>query len=257
MAEAIVDLLEAVHVGDHHGQRRVVALAARQFTVEFQEERTRIGQAGKVVGSGRVLRLLVLECVLDRERHLAGHCQNDTQVIGGECIALAAIESQNADHATNAFQGNGQGGAQCAELGGIVQVSRFDGRVPVHDGLFVMGDPAGKSLADRDTQRGKEPVVVSIHVFGNEFVVAQNVNGDGVVRHHRLELNRENRERLTQAERSTQTLAQLEECLRFLACGGDGGKERGFASDGFLDCGFFETRSGSFSSFDLDFSREG
>ena len=34
VAEAVVDLLEPVHVADHHGERSLFALATRQFAVE-------------------------------------------------------------------------------------------------------------------------------------------------------------------------------------------------------------------------------
>ncbi len=37
VSKAVVDLLEAIQVGDHHGQRFVVAFAARHFPVELQE----------------------------------------------------------------------------------------------------------------------------------------------------------------------------------------------------------------------------
>ncbi len=37
VSKAVVDLLEAVQIGDHHGQGVVVAFAARQFPVELQE----------------------------------------------------------------------------------------------------------------------------------------------------------------------------------------------------------------------------
>src|SRR3974390_640605 len=60
VTEAVVDLLEAVHVGDHYGQRRVLALAAGEIAIQLQEQRTGIGKARQVVGGRGVFRLLTL-----------------------------------------------------------------------------------------------------------------------------------------------------------------------------------------------------
>ena len=43
VAEAIVDLLEPVHVANHDGERGFFALAAGEFLVEFEEQGTRVG----------------------------------------------------------------------------------------------------------------------------------------------------------------------------------------------------------------------
>ncbi len=46
MAKSVVYELESVQIADNHGQRRTRPLGARQFVVEGQEERTRVGQIG-------------------------------------------------------------------------------------------------------------------------------------------------------------------------------------------------------------------
>ena len=70
MAVEIVDLLEIVEVADHDRERRAGAAAAGQFPRQMDEQRARIGQSGQVVGGRRVLRLLILESIFDRERDL-------------------------------------------------------------------------------------------------------------------------------------------------------------------------------------------
>ena len=83
---------------------RVVALAASQVAIQLQEQRTRIRQPGKIVSDGGIFGLSILQCILDRQRHLAADREQDAQVIGGECIALATIESEHADDAGDAFK---------------------------------------------------------------------------------------------------------------------------------------------------------
>ena len=56
-------------------------------------------------------------------------------------------------------------------------------------------------------------------------------------------LHGEDRERFSEAERSSQVLAQLEERLSFLPSGGDGRQERGFTSGVVLRDGVFESSS--------------
>ena len=108
MPKAIVDLLEAIHVGDHHGQRFVVAFAARHFPVEVQEQRARIGKTGEVVGHRRTLRLLVLHRVLDGERHFGTYRQQNAQVVGGEEVFFCVVQGDHANHALQALERNGE-----------------------------------------------------------------------------------------------------------------------------------------------------
>ena len=77
--EAVIDLLEAVHVAHHERQRGVVALAAGQFAVELQKQRPRVGQAGQVIGGGGAFRLLILESIFDGQSHLAAHREQNAK----------------------------------------------------------------------------------------------------------------------------------------------------------------------------------
>src|SRR5579871_4160828 len=69
--------------------------------------------------------------------------------------------------------------------------------------------------------RSEESIVIAIHIFGHQFIVASHIDCNRVIRHHRLELHREYRQGLAQAQRCAKVLAQFEQCLRFLACRGD------------------------------------
>jgi len=65
VAEAVVDLLEAVHVTDHHGQAGAAALATGKFPLQLQEQGAGVGQVGQVIRGGGVFCLLVLQSVFD------------------------------------------------------------------------------------------------------------------------------------------------------------------------------------------------
>ena len=108
VAKAVVDLLEAVQIGDHHGQRIVVALAARHFPVELQEQRTRIGKAGEEIRNRGTLRLFVLHRVLDGERHLGTYRQQNAQVVGGKKIPFGVVQGDHPDHTMQTLQRNGE-----------------------------------------------------------------------------------------------------------------------------------------------------
>src|SRR5205823_13264898 len=84
MPETIIDLLEAVHVRDHDGEAGVIALATRQFAVELHEQRSCVGQPREVIGGGGIFGLLVLQSILNSQRHLSADRQQDAQVIGGD-----------------------------------------------------------------------------------------------------------------------------------------------------------------------------
>ena len=200
MPEAVVDLLETVHVADHQRERDVVTLAAGQFAVELQKQRPGIGQAGEVIGGGGAFRLLVLESILDGQSHLAAHRQKDAQVVRSERIFLGAIESDNPDHARHSLQRQGERRTQRAEFVGIVQVAGFHRRVSIHNRFLILRHPTRKPVPYRNPQRGKQAVVVSVHIFRDQDVVAQNVDGDRVVGNHRSEFYGEDRERFTRAE---------------------------------------------------------
>ena len=108
MAEAVVDLLEAVHVRNHDGERDIVALAAGQLTVELHEQGAGIGKSGEIVGGGGVLGLRVLERVLDRERHFAADRQENAEVIGCKSVTFGAIQRQYADDSGNTLEWHSQ-----------------------------------------------------------------------------------------------------------------------------------------------------
>ncbi len=172
VAEAVVDLLEAVHIADHDDQRCGVALAARQFAVQLQEQRSGVGQSGQVVGDRRTLGLLVLQGILDGQRHLRADRQQDAQVIGSEGVGFRVIKRQHADHAGQPFQRNRQRRAQRAELGRIVQISGLDRWIAVDDRLPVLRHPARKTAAQRNAQRREQAVIVAADLFRNQFLPA-------------------------------------------------------------------------------------
>src|SRR5258708_2207565 len=105
-----------------------------------------------------------------------------------------------AKHSDTYFKGYWQGGAQCSEHGWVVQISGFDRGISVYDRLFVVCYPPGESLAHWDTQGRKEAIVVPVDIFGDQFLVPLDVDRDGIVGDHRLELDREPRKSLTQTE---------------------------------------------------------
>ena len=170
VAEAVVDLLEAIHVADHDDQGCGVALAARQFPVQLQEQRSGIGQSGQVVGNGRTLGLFILQGVLDGQRHLGTDRQQDAQVIGSEGVSFGMIESQHADDPGQPFQRNRQRRAQRAELGRIVQISGLDRWIAVDDRLPVLRHPSGKAGAQGNAQRSEQTVIVAADQFWNQFL---------------------------------------------------------------------------------------
>ena len=52
MAVKVVEILEAIHVQQHHGQRRAAALAFGPAALQLFVERARVGQAGEWIGAG-------------------------------------------------------------------------------------------------------------------------------------------------------------------------------------------------------------
>src|SRR5260221_632912 len=108
MPEAVIDFLEAVHVANHQGERVVVALASGQLAVKLQKERSRIGQASKVVGSRGAFGLLIFQSVLDGQRHLPAHCQQEPQMIGCERVTFSPVERENSNNSSYSLQRDGQ-----------------------------------------------------------------------------------------------------------------------------------------------------
>jgi hypothetical protein len=120
VAEAVVDLLEAVHIADHNHQGRGVALAAGQLAIKLQEQRAGVGQSRKVVSDCRTFGLLVLDGIFDGQRHLGTDGQQDAQVVRRESIAVRVVQGQNSDHSRQTFQRDRHPRAHRAELGRVV-----------------------------------------------------------------------------------------------------------------------------------------
>src|SRR6202041_3304530 len=256
VSETVVDLLEPVHIRDHHSQRRVFAFAARQFPLKLQEQRPRIGQSREIVGGRRIFRLLIFKSILDRQRHLAAHRQQNAQVVGGEGVAFGAIQGEHSNHARHAFERNRQGRTQSAEFAGIVQISRLDGRIPVDDWLFVLRHPSREPLPQGNAQRIEQAVVIAVDILRHPFVVALHINRDGVVGNHRLGLHGKTRQRLTQSERRAHILAQLEQRLSFLPRRRNRRKKGRLLANVLRRGSIFEPGGGSFSALDFDGGRE-
>src|SRR6266852_6920323 len=217
VSKAVVDLLEAVQIGDHHGQGVVVAFAARQFPIELQEQRARIRKTSEVIGNRRTLRLLVLHRVLDGERHLGTYSQQNAEVVGGKEVFFRVVQSDHADHTLHALERNGERRRQRAVLRSIVQITGLNRRIAIQDRLAVLRDPPRQSLSNRNAQRGKQPEVVAIHILRHKFRTLADVDGNRIVGNRPPQLHRKHRERFAQAERSSQILAKLEKGLCFLA----------------------------------------
>ena len=74
------------------------ALAARQFAVELQKQRARIGQPGQIIGGRRALRLLILQRIFNGQRHLRTDGQQNAKMVGGEGIVLQLVEREHGHH---------------------------------------------------------------------------------------------------------------------------------------------------------------
>src|SRR5215471_75535 len=103
-------------------------------------------------------------------------------MVRGESVFLCLVEREDADYPFEPFQWHRQRGTQSAELGGVIQISGFDGWIAVDDGLLVLGDPAGQSLSQRDFQGSEEPEIIAVYVLRQEFVATLHINSDGIVR---------------------------------------------------------------------------
>src|ERR1019366_10388902 len=101
-------------------QSRLVALAARQFAIQLQEQRTGVGKTRQVIGDREILRLLILERVLHGERHLGTYRQQNAQVVGCKKVLFGMVEGDHSNHTLQALQRNRQGRSQGAVLGRIV-----------------------------------------------------------------------------------------------------------------------------------------
>ena len=166
-----------------------------------------------------------LQRVLDGERELGNDGQQNAQMILGEGVAFAVIQRQHAHRPVQADQRHRQRAAHGGELGFVVQIARFDRRIAVDDRFAILRHPAREALAERNFERGEQAEVFAVDIFGAQLVVAQNIDRQRIVGDHALQPDRQQRQRLVQAERIAQILRQLEEVLHFLAGGGDGGQE--------------------------------
>ena len=63
-------------------------------------------------------------------------------MIRRESVAVRVIHGQHADHAIQAFQRHDQRRLQRGVLSGIDDISSFDLRISVHDGLAVFRHPS-------------------------------------------------------------------------------------------------------------------
>src|SRR6202165_4006558 len=147
VAEAIVDLLKTIQVTNHYSDGGVQSLAARQLPVKVKKQRPGIGQFRQVIGGGGALRLLEGQRILHGESYLGADGQQDAEMVGRISIAIGMIKGEHSNNSGKPFQRNGDGGAQSAEPGGIVQVSRLNRRVPIHNGFAVLSHPAGNTLS--------------------------------------------------------------------------------------------------------------
>src|SRR5258708_26858329 len=149
--------------------------------------RSRVGEASKVIGAGGALRLFVLESIFHREAELGARCHEQAQMILGEAVRLTVIKSKHSGAAIAAAQGNGKRRLQRADRRGRTKVKSFGRRIAVADRFLVTCYPAGKTLSHGNAQRAKQVVVHAVNIFGNQHAVLANKENDGAVGNYFLQ----------------------------------------------------------------------
>ncbi len=142
----------------------------------------------------------ILHRVFDGERHLGADRQQNAQVVGGEGIGFSVVKRQHADGSRYAFQRNGECRTERAELGGIIQVSRFDRGIAVDDRLFIVSHPSRQTLADRNSERREQAEVVAVYMFWDQLFAALDIDCDGIIWNQTAQFYGKYRQRFRQAE---------------------------------------------------------
>src|ERR1039458_3445315 len=122
-------------------------LTARKLLVQIYGQSPRIRHPGQVVVSGRVLRLAILQGILDEMRNLGSNDLEHAQVVAGERILLVLVERQYTYQSGNTLQGNSQGGAKFRSLYPFMHKAGIDLGVPIDDGSRILRDPAAETCS--------------------------------------------------------------------------------------------------------------
>src|SRR6516164_4993039 len=164
-------------------------------------------------------------------------------MIGRKRVGLPLVQSENAKHCfVGAQERDCECGGHAALLTATVAVGCFNRRVAVQNRFAVLRNPASQSLAYGYLKRRQDAKVVTNYVFGNQLVIAQQVDGRSVVRHELSQAGSYQREGFMQAQRASQITAELEQSLGFASSGNNRSKKIMLPGGRF--CGF-ETRGGS------------
>ncbi len=172
MPEAVVDLLEPIHVANHRHQAgglracsaptrgRVAGTASGHSAARSDNPWWRSFPPARYFRAFSMASA-IFELMASRMR----------RVVRGERIVLQLVQREHRHYSRKSFQGYGQRRAQGAELCGIVEISRLDRGIAVDDRLLVLGYPSGESLphaefASDENRRKLSPLTYS----GDKFV---------------------------------------------------------------------------------------
>src|SRR5450432_514545 len=199
----------------------MLTFAAGQFLVQMHKQGTRIGQAGKEIRGGRILRQPELKCVLNGERNLGSDCLQNAHVVSGKGIGFSLVERQYPYQPVDAFQRNCKRRTKVYSPFRVICVPRFHHWIAVDDRLYILSHPAAKAFTHRDRQRREDTKVVTAYKFRHQGIALEHKGDKCVMRNKLAKLHRYERQSFVQAQRASQTLAKFKKSLSFLLCGCD------------------------------------
>src|SRR5690242_8705782 len=153
MTVGVVDLFEMVEVDEDKRKLVIVTLRAVDFGFENKAHVAGVVKAGAVVGDGQLVNAFYVPGILESDGGEIGEGLQQLEVAVVETLRAETIdELDDAKTGVAEFDGHGNDGLRlCFGLFiDLAEEARVLGSVGDNDGLAMLRDPAGNSLADLD-----------------------------------------------------------------------------------------------------------
>lgn len=90
--EPVINLFEAIQVAQENDQRPLGTSDAGEFLFKVQANRSGVGQAGEVIGTGSALSLFELKGIFNGNAEFGARGQQQAQMIPSEVVLLAMVK---------------------------------------------------------------------------------------------------------------------------------------------------------------------
>lgn len=148
----VVDCFEAIQIDEDEAERSAGQTGGFALLAEEAVELALVEEAGTVIGDGELLNAFDGSGVFDSDRGIVAEQMQERDDIVAEGFQAAVEELNDAEGALMGAQRHTDGGADVkARPGPRLHEARMILCFGDDDGLTVLGDPTGKTVAERDT----------------------------------------------------------------------------------------------------------